>query len=89
MKDLLKHAVIENKPFWYLTVFSTVMILLGILLPWPPNGKIDPSVLTAVGEMIAFGALWAVVKAIDKGTDAKLVHGNTELHITNDEKEKN
>ena len=47
----------------------------------PPTGVIDPSVLAATGEIFAFAALGAVIKAIDKGVDAKVQRGNTTLVV--------
>lgn len=47
----------------------------------PPTGIIEPSVLAAVGEIFAFAALGTVIKAIDKGVDAKVQHNNTSLTI--------
>lgn len=47
----------------------------------PPYAEIDGSVLTAVGELFAFPTLWTVWYGIDKGIDAKLKHGNTEVTI--------
>ena len=37
--------------------------------------------LKGVGELFAFPTLWTVGHAIDKGIDAKLKHGNTEVII--------
>lgn len=44
---------------------------------------IDPSVLTAVGEIMGFAALGAICKALDKGVDATLKHNDTEITINN------
>ena len=52
-------------------------------------GVIDASVLKAVAEIFAFGVLGTVIKAIDKGVDAKLQHGDTTLTVGNlDDEEK-
>lgn len=50
----------------------------------PPMGVVDGSVLAAVGEIFAFAALFAVWEAVDKGIDAKIVHGNTTITIDGD-----
>ena len=65
--------------FWVFSVVSATLIVAGFLVP--PTGEIDGSVLTAVGELFAFAALFEVTKAIDKGIDAKLTHGNTSITI--------
>lgn len=52
----------------------------------PPPGVIDSSVIAAVGELAGFAALWQIAKAIDKGVDAALRKGDTEITIHNDEK---
>ena len=50
----------------------------------PPTGVVDGSVLAAVGEIFAFAALFAGWEAIDRGIDAKIVHGNTTLVLDGD-----
>ena len=59
------------------------MIVTAFFLP--PVAYIEASVLTAVGELFGFAALGTVMAAIDKGVDAKVKHGDTELHIINDD----
>lgn len=48
---------------------------------------IDKSILYAVGEIFGFAALWAVLRAIDKGGVARMRHGKTSLEIANENKE--
>lgn len=86
MGKILKDAVVGNTPFWVLTIFAILLIAVAFILP--PTAIIDKTVLTAVGELMGFGALWAVVKAIDKGTPAKLQHGSTTLTVGDKEEEK-
>ena len=50
----------------------------------PPQGVVDSSVLAAVGEIFAFAAMFAVWEAVDKGIDAKIVHGNTTIILDGD-----
>ena len=67
--------------------FSAVaLIIAGLLMP--PMGVIDGSVLTAVGEIFGFAALTTVWHAIDKGIDAKITHGSTEMNLTNNDSKK-
>ena len=70
-----------------ITFISVLLIIAGFF--FPPIGKIDGSVLTAVGELFAFSALWNVTIAICKGKGVNLRHGNTEINIKDDEKKDN
>lgn len=83
----LRGAVQRNNWFY---VFSGIAIVL-IIASWlvPPMGAIDGSVLAAVGEIFAFAALGTVIKAIDKGLDAKVTHGNTSVTIGDIEPDRN
>lgn len=85
MGEVIKSAVYNNRPFWLLTIAAIVLIFLGFVVP--PMGIIDASVLTAVGELMGFGALWTILHSIEKGIDAKLTHNNTTLEIINDSKD--
>ena len=84
MKKFYKVYLSDNTPFH---IFSSIAILL-IIASWfvPPVSYIDASVLTAVGEIFAFAALWTVIKAIDQGTDATITKGDITLTIDNKEK---
>lgn len=64
-------------------VISAVLLAASWIVP--PRGVIDGSVLAAVGELFAFGSLAAVFHALDKGADATIKHGNTEITINNDD----
>lgn len=62
------------------TVLSGALIVAGFLVP--PIGVIDGSVLKAVGEMFAFGALWVVAHALfENGADIRVKHGDTDIEI--------
>lgn len=57
------------------------LIAVGLIIGGffcPPMGKIDGSVLTAVGLLLAW-------HAIDKGLDARVTHGETKVEIMNDD----
>lgn len=77
VKDLLGKVV-----FWVCLIVSLVLIIFGFVVP--PMGTIDPSVLTAVGEIFGFATLGVVADAIKKGYDAKIKKGEMEINITND-----
>ena len=51
----------------------------------PPCGKIDPSILTGVGELFGFATLGVVSNAIRYGYDAKITHGKTSVEIKDTE----
>lgn len=65
---------------------SIGLVVGGFLVP--PTGIIDGSVLTAVGELLAFPALALGGHAVTLGYDLKLTHGHTTIGITNEEEEK-
>jgi len=87
MSQVLKKAIVGNTPFWVLTIVAILLLIVAFILP--PTAIIDKSVLAAVGELMGFGALWAVVKAIDEGTSATLKHNNTSLTVGKEEEEEN
>lgn len=87
MGQVLKKAIVGNTPFWVLTIVAILLLVVAFILP--PTAIIDKSVLAAVSELMGFGALWAVVKAIDEGASATLKHNNTSLTVGKDEEEEN
>lgn len=64
-----------------LTGISLALIIGGFFCP--PMGEIDGSVLTAVGEIFAFAALWTTMIAINRGADVSIQHGQTNIKIDN------
>lgn len=79
MAEVIKTATVRNPVFWVSFILCSALIIAGFVVP--PMGAIDGSVLTGVGELFAFPTLWTVWHGIDKGIDAKLKHGNTEVTI--------
>lgn len=77
VKDLFGRVV-----FWVCLIVALILIVLGFVVP--PMGTIDPSVLTAVGEIFGFATLGVVADAIKEGYDAKIKKGEMEINITND-----
>lgn len=59
------------------------MLLISFFLP--PTGEVSSSSIAATGVLFAFAALWTVIKALDKGIDAKMTYKDTSLEIINDE----
>lgn len=84
MSPLIKKATIGNAWFWILSGFSIALITAGFIVP--PTGVIDGSVLVGVGEIFAFAALGAVIKAIDMGLSARVQHNNTSLTVGDEKK---
>ena len=79
MGKILLGAMEHNTPFWLLTIVAILLLVVAFILP--PTAIIDKSILYAVSELMGFGALWAVVKAIDKNVPATLKHRDTSLTI--------
>lgn len=79
MGEVVKKATLKNPFFWASFGVSAGLIIAGFCVP--PYAVIDGSVLTAVGELFAFPTLLTVKYGIDKGIDAKLKHGNTEVTV--------
>lgn len=87
--ESIKKSLFENiagrVSFWVCLIVSLILIVLGFIVP--PMGKIDGSVLTAVGEIFGFATLAVVADAIKEGYDAKVKKGDFEVDITNDKTE--
>ena len=79
MAEIIKQATGRNIPFWVCLSISIALLVGAFFVP--PQGQIDGSVLTAVGEMFGFAALWTVWLAIKKGVDARVTHGKTSLTV--------
>lgn len=74
--------MLNNVPFHVFGITSIGLIIASFVVP--PLGIIDGSVLAAVGELCAFAALWAVLKAMDKGIDATFTKGDMSVTLDND-----
>ena len=79
MGEILKQATHHNVWFWVLMLTSIGLIIASWMVP--PMAVIDGSVLAAVGELAGFGALGALIKAMDMGVDAKVKHKDTEVTV--------
>lgn len=76
---MLKMIFIENIWFCVFAVVAIALLIASFLVP--PRGVIDESVLKGVAEIFGFAALGTVILAIDKGIDARVRHGKTEVTI--------
>jgi hypothetical protein len=79
MAQFFKTYISHNLWFYIFSGVAMGLVIASFIVP--PTGVIDPSVLAATGEIFAFAALGAVIKAIDKGVDAKVQRGNTTLVV--------
>jgi len=66
------------------TIASIILLVASFCVP--PLGVIDSSVLAATGEIFGFGALWLVYIGLEKGVDAKIKRGDTEVSIDSQNK---
>lgn len=68
--------------FWVTLVTSITLIVVSFCLP--PTGAIDPSVLTATGELLAFATLAQVPHLISNGNSVKTKIGDkVEVEVGN------
>ena len=79
LRKTFKDCVLENMWFKILSLSSIILIFISLMLP--PTGIIDPSVISATGELLGWGALFTVIKAIDKGKGISVKHGTTEVDV--------
>ena len=78
---------------WYL--YAVIFVSLGLVIAGfvvPPQGVIDGSVLTAIGELMGGSAVLEVViklpQYIEAGVKAKIEHGDTTITIGKDKLKK-
>ena len=81
IRDIWKKGTYHNVAFWVCLAVSIFLIVTAFFVP--PKAIVDSSVIACVGELFGFAALGAFIKAIDKGVDASVRHGETELTLTN------
>ena len=86
MGKILKREWESNIWMRILTISSIILIIASFFIP--PLGIIDGSILAAVGELEAFGVLWILMYAIEKGTNASFKKGDVEVEIKEKEEEK-
>lgn len=79
VKDCIENCFKSNMYFHFFSIVAVVLLVTSFFIP--PISLIDSSVFIAVSELFAFAALGTVIKAIDKGVDAKVQHNNTSLTI--------
>lgn len=68
-------------------ILAACAVLLGIAsFLTPPRWIIDASVIAFAGEIFAFASLFFAWEAVDRGIDAKITHGGTEIDLNNPDK---
>jgi hypothetical protein len=60
-----------------------MLIIAGFIMP--PQGEIDGSVLTAVGELILFPSLAFGFRAIMAGMELHITKGDTHIEISKED----
>lgn len=83
IKETWKRGTYHNIAFWICLGVSIAMMLISFFVP--PLAVIDSSVFVGTSILFAFAALASFNSALERGVDAKVKHGETELHIINDE----
>lgn len=77
MGKIIRHATLENIPFW---IFAGISAGIGIAsLCIPPEGVIDKSVLSFIAWMFAFDSLWVFMCAFKEGLDARFQKGDLSM----------
>ena len=78
-----------TRTFWLsrftfvLSFFVAVALIVGGFIA-PPLGSIDPSCLTAVGELILFPNLLYAFRALELGYKFKIQHGITSIEANHE-----
>ena len=85
MKKFWTSYVYKNIPFHILATVSVAMIVASWI--WPPTAIIDSSVLAASGELIGWGALYTLLRAVEKGKTASVSHNGTTITVGEKEEE--
>lgn len=76
MKD-----IIEDTPLWWklLLLFNVILVVASFFVP--PVGVIDPSVLTAIGELCGFSLLGMIPHYLKVGKSVKVSKGDTTIEV--------
>lgn len=97
MVKLIKKAKTDGtRSFWLsrLTFVVCFFVSVGLIVGGffvPPQGVIDGSVLTAVGELLLFPTLLYSYRAVEMGMKVRFQKGSTsvEIHNGNDDDDTN
>ena len=75
-------AKVNKVSFFACMSISILLIVTAFFVP--PTAVIDPSVIAAVGEIFAWGALVVVIEGIEKGRSVTMTKGDTSLTLNDD-----
>ena len=78
------NEVSSNVLFWILTITSIILVVVSWIMP--PPWQIHASVLQSVAELEVWGILYIVLKAVNRGADVSINHGNTTVEVNNPDK---
>lgn len=81
MGKIIRHATLENAPFWFFALLSAGIGIAGFIVP--PPGELHPSILKFISWMFAFDALWVFFKAFKEGLDARFQKGDVSVTLGN------
>ena len=70
--------------YWVCLISSIILLTAGFILP--PLAEIHNSVLLAAGILFGFASLGVGIAALERGVDATVKHKDTELILTNPDK---
>ena len=79
MGKIIRHATLENIPFWVFAIISAGIGIASFVVP--PPGEIHPSVLKFISWMFAFAALWVFMTAFKEGLDARFQKGDVSVTL--------
>ena len=65
---------------------AIAVALLVVSFFYTSERYIDGSVIAAVGEIFAFASLFFAWESVDRGIDAKVKYGQTEIELNNPDK---
>lgn len=85
LRKILKYSPLGWQIVFFICFITSISLII-ISFYLPPKGSIDPSVLKAVGELIAFPALYAAYECITRGIDIKYTKGDTTIETINPDK---
>lgn len=82
--NTLKYIVKEAPALWKIIfiicfILSASLIVISFYLP--PMGEIEPTVLQAVGELLAFPTVFAACECIMTGLGVKITKGDTTVEV--------
>lgn len=83
MSEFYNSYMRRNTVFWVCLSISIILLVASFIVP--PLGTISPSVLQGVAELFCYPTLYAVMQAIEKGVNAKLHHGDTDIEFNHKE----